>query len=84
MVGDKKTTDSSQKIEWRRDNLNVAGNGGLKCPVCGFRIPVSIRNLLQEGAVYCPCCSLKLMVNQSESQLALKLLKRLDSMNNQV
>lgn len=52
--------------------------GGMPCPVCQGFIPISIYQLLHDGAVICPHCGLPLTVNRSQSQPAMDALKKVE------
>lgn len=51
---------------------------GMPCPVCQGFIPISIYQLLHDGAVTCPHCGLSLTVNRSHSQPAMDALKKVE------
>jgi DNA-directed RNA polymerase subunit RPC12/RpoP len=52
---------------------------GIKCPECGFHIQVTIAMLLNNLAVFCSNCGLKLTVDQQESNKSLDQLRKLNT-----
>lgn len=51
---------------------------GLQCPECGFHIEVTISMLLNNAAVFCSSCGLKLTIDRDESREGLDQLKKLN------
>jgi len=49
---------------------------GLKCPVCGGFIPISMQQLLTEERFTCPQCSLEIRLNKTDSRQALNALQK--------
>jgi len=52
---------------------------GLKCPECGFHIQVTIAMLLNNKAVFCNNCGLKLTIDYQESKEGLDQLRKLNA-----
>lgn len=52
---------------------------GMSCPICKRFIPISIYQLLHDGAIICPHCELTLTINRSVSQPAMNALKNVES-----
>ena len=57
---------------------------GMSCPVCNGFIPISIFQLLHDGAIACPHCGLSLTINRSLSQPAIDALKKVEKATDQV
>ena len=54
---------------------------GLKCPVCGQLIPISIQQLMMSKSIKCPVCGLVLSIDKNKSEKALKILGKIDEVN---
>lgn len=52
---------------------------GMSCPICKCFIPISIYQLLHDGAITCPHCGLSLTINRSVSQSAMNALKKVEN-----
>ncbi|MBP9997164.1 MAG: hypothetical protein KBT19_07840 [Lachnospiraceae bacterium] len=73
------------KVFTDEDLNNISGgtdnNGqrisGIPCPICQGFIPISMYQLMSEGAIFCPQCGAKLDINKQQSAKALEILKRL-------
>lgn len=50
---------------------------GMPCPRCGFRIKVTLQQLLSAAEISCPGCLLKLEIDRSQSQQSLELAQKL-------
>ena len=57
---------------------------GLGCPICGQLIPVSIKQLLFDKSLKCPCCGLVLSIDKNKSDKALKILAKVDEAQQRV
>lgn len=57
---------------------------GMSCPICKCFIPISVFQLLYDGAIVCPHCGLTLTINRSVSQSAMNALKKVENAVNQV
>lgn len=50
---------------------------GCPCPKCGGFVPISMIQLIESTAIYCPECGLRLNINKTESSRALKALQKI-------
>lgn len=62
----------------------INNNPGLNCPKCGFKIQVSIKQLLTKQGIVCPVCGLKLNIDDQKSKNALDALKDFDDKMKQI
>ena len=51
---------------------------GMPCPTCGFRLVITMDQLLASTPLVCPGCGLQFTVNREESGAALEALRDLD------
>ena len=59
---------------------NVLGQPpGVNCPECGFNIQVTISILLNNSAIFCSNCGLKLTIDRQESNKSLDQLRKLNA-----
>jgi len=49
----------------------------LPCPECGFKIEISLPELLTRSEFVCPGCNLKLTMDRDESKNALEMMQQL-------
>lgn len=69
----------------KQENKTVGGGRpGLPCPACSAFIPVSVPGLLANHALICPSCGLRLEMDRSGSEKALKALATLDVIQKQM
>ena len=68
---------SEKEAEVTAEAAEVQRVPGLDCPICHFRITMTIPMLLSGDPVYCPRCSLELRVDQEESSGVLKEVSKL-------
>jgi len=57
---------------------------GLQCPVCRQLIPISIRQLMISKSIQCPVCGLVLSIDKNKSEKALKILSKINKVNNKL
>ena len=57
---------------------------GIRCPHCGNFIPASIQQILFSGSLFCPTCGLRLNIDKTKSDKALKLLAKVDEAQKRV
>lgn len=57
---------------------------GIRCPHCGNLIPISIQQILFSSSLFCPTCGLKLNIDKTKSDKALKLLAKVDEVQKRV
>ena len=51
-------------------------NPGFNCPVCGFQIEVSLKELLLDQKISCPSCLTELKMNTGTSNEAQEALQK--------
>jgi len=51
---------------------------GLKCPVCGNLIQISVADLLFSQKIVCPKCRLNISIDRNESKKAMEILKKVN------
>lgn len=52
---------------------------GLKCPQCDTFIETSIFQLLTAGALFCPRCGLRLVIDRMKSRQAFEALRKVQA-----
>ena len=57
---------------------------GIRCPHCGNFIPTSIQQILFSCSLFCPTCGLKLNIDKTKSDKALKILSKVDETQKKV
>ena len=72
----------SETIERRpRRNTTVQQQqrmSGMSCPSCNGFIPITMYQILESSAIFCPSCGLKLEINKAASSKAIEALKKVD------
>lgn len=63
---------------------NKESTTGIKCPGCSYLIKTSVAELLQAGSLYCPSCSLRLMIDRNRSKEALTALNKVQAAHDKV
>ncbi|OHD09053.1 MAG: hypothetical protein A2Y34_14585 [Spirochaetes bacterium GWC1_27_15] len=51
---------------------------GLDCPVCGFKIQLTIDMLVKRDSIFCSSCGLKLTMDKEASKETINVLKEFD------
>lgn len=56
---------------------------GIRCPICGTMIPISIQQLLYAAALHCPACGLTLFIDKKRVEKAQEALAKMDEAKRQ-